>query len=257
MPRRAASAPGQLTRRRFVPEFMDDPLIDPAELAASLRFIRLVNARLGGASAALGHVRRWTKEWPADRPLLVLDVGTGAADIPLALLRWGRSRGLCLRITAVDNHARTLECARAYLMAQGVTVGDLEEPTGSIELVQEDARALARRFPATRFDISHAGMFLHHLPDVEILTVLRIMERLSRIALIWNDLVRDPVSAVAIRLLTLGMPAAIRHDAVVSVEKGFKRREAIDLARRSGLREIEHRRHLFGRFTLTARGMEG
>jgi len=254
--RRTRDKPGQLTRRRFVPEFMDDPQIDPIELAVALRFIRTVNARLGGSSAALRHVRRWTEGWPAGRPLTVLDVGTGAADIPLALLRWGRRKGLCLRITAVDNHARTLEYARGFLLEAGVIVDDAEDPSGSIALVQEDARSLARRFPAGHFDIVHAGMFLHHLPDLEILTVLRIMERLCRIGLIWNDLVRDPVSAVAIRLITLGMPASVRHDAIVSVAKGFTRREAIELARRSGLHEISHRRQRFGRFTLTARGLD-
>lgn len=242
----------QFTGRTFVPEHLDDPDVDPEILARSLRFIRMVNARLGGTSAALGHVRRWTRSWPRQRPLRVLDVGTGTADIPLALLRWGRRSGFDVRVTAVDNHAQTLEFARRHLREAGEGGAD-----GRIALVDLDARRLMDRFAPEDFDIVHAGMFLHHLPDVEIVTMLRIMDRLAACGLIWNDLSRDPLSAVAVRLLTLGLPALVRHDAVVSVAKGFRRGEALDLARRAGIAGATFHRHLCGRFTLTVLRADG
>lgn len=247
--------PGSLTARRFVPEHMDDPEIDVGELRDALRFIRLVNARLGGTSAALGHVKRWTKDWPTTRPVRILDLGTGSADIPLALLDWGRACGRSVHVTAVDNHARTLVLAREHLEAHGERPDSPEGEPG-IRLLEADARTLTARFAVGQFDIVHAGMFLHHLPDIELMTVLRIMERLGRVGLIWNDLVRDPISAVAIRVLTIASPRKVRHDAVVSVAKGFTRAETLEIARRAGLRSVEYRRHLFGRFTLTA-GAEG
>lgn len=235
----------QFTARAFVPEHLDDPDVDPEILGRSLRFIRMVNARLGGASAALGHVRRWTRTWPAQRALRVLDLGTATADIPLALVRWGRRHGVAMQVTAVDNHARTLEFARRHLRESG-------ESDGAIELLELDARRLMDHFAPGSFDIVHAGMFLHHLPDVEIVTMLRIMDRLAARALIWNDLTRDPLSAVAVRVLTLGLPTLVRHDAVVSVAKGFRKGEALDLARRAGIVGATFHRHLFGRFTLVA-----
>ncbi|MFO0873836.1 MAG: hypothetical protein U0575_07675 [Phycisphaerales bacterium] len=106
------------------------------------------------------------------------------------------------------------------------------------------------------FDIAHAGMFLHHLPDIEIVTVLRIMQRLACVGLVWNDLVRDALSRVGVRAITLGTPRIVRHDAIVSVDKGFTRSEAQDLARRAGLTRVTYRRHVFGRFTLVAAGQE-
>ena len=103
-----------------------------------------------------------------------------------------------------------------------------------------------------RNDYAHAGMFLHHLDDVQVLTALRIMDRLTTRGLIWNDLVRGPVEAIGVRLLALGEPATVRHDAIASVAAAFTRREALDLARRVGLSNVRYRRHLFGRFTLVS-----
>ncbi len=218
---------------------MDDPAVDRGQLEESLRFIQAVNRRLGGTAAALGHLQRWSAARPPGEVLRLVDLGTGSADIPLAIVRWARARGRRVRVTAIDAHPTTLELAREHVG------GDPD-----IELVCADARKLMDHFKPGDFDYAHAGMFLHHLDDIEVMTVLRVMERLTTHGLIWNDLLRGPVEAVAIRVLTLGAPAMARHDGIVSVAAGFKRHEALDLATRVGLPNVRYRRHLFGRFTL-------
>ena len=229
------------TGRRHEPELMDDPAVDRGGLDRSLRFIRAVNRRLGGTRAALGHLRRWMVDRPSGEVVRILDVGTGSADIPLAIVRWARDRGRRVSVTAIDAHPTTLELAREH-------VGGIPD----IELVCADARRLMDRFQPGDFDYAHAGMFLHHLDDIEVMTVLRVMDRLTTRGLIWNDLLRGPVEAVAVRLLTLGAPAMARHDGIVSVAAGFQRREALDLATRVGLPNVRYRRHFFGRFTLVS-----
>jgi len=230
-----------LTGRTRSREMMDDPAADRGELDRSLRFIRGVNRRLGGTAATIGHLRRWSADWPAGEVVRVIDLGTGAADIPLAIVKWARGAGLRVHVTALDAHPTTLDLAREQ-------VGD--DP--DIELLCADALTLMDRFEPAAFDYAHAGMFLHHLADIEVMTMLRIMDRLTTRGLIWNDLVRGPVEAVAVRLLTLGRSAMVRHDGTVSVAAGFTRREVLDIAGRVGLTNVEYRRHLFGRFTLVS-----
>jgi SAM-dependent methyltransferase len=220
---------------------MDDPRADPRDLARSLRFIRMVNRRLGGTRAVLSQLERWSPGRPAQSELRILDVGTGSADIPVAIVEWARARGQRVRVTGIDANPATLELARQH-------VADRPE----IELFCADALGLVERFGTAAFDYAHAGMFLHHLGDVQVLTALRIMDRLTTRGLIWNDLVRGPVEAIGVRLLALGQPAAVRHDAIASVAAAFTRREALDLARRVGLSNVRYRRHLFGRFTLVS-----
>ncbi len=95
-------------------------------------------------------------------------------------------------------------------------------------------------------------MFLHHLSDIEVMTVLRIMDRLTMRGMIWNDLVRGPIEKLAVRLLTLRAPAMVKHDGLVSVAAGFTRREVLELVKRVGLEKPKYRRHVFGRFTLVS-----
>lgn len=227
-------------RRTLTSEFMDDPGASREDLDASLRFIRAVNARLGGSRALIGHLKRWSRRWPADRPVTLLDIATGSADIPLAARQWATGAGFDLRITAIDKHETTLSLAREH-------VADAD----GIELVCADALRLADRFEPGSFDYVHAGMFVHHLPDIEALTMLRIMDRLARTGLVWNDLVRSRLGVGVIRLLTIGRNEMVRHDALVSVRAGFTPRDVRDIARRLDLNYCRLRWSvLTNRFTL-------
>lgn len=232
-------------RRIVTPELMDDPGVDPAALRAALRYIRGVNRRLGGVSGLLRHLKTWSRSWPPGRPVTLIDLGTGSADLPIAARRWARTAGLDLRITAVDNHEETLAAAREELERE--LPGD-----GGVELVCADAKHLATRFGDRSFDYAHAGLFLHHMPsDVAVMTVLRVMDRLAVRGIVWNDLVRTRVGYAAIRAMTVGQPAMVRHDARVSVRAGFTRREALDLAERVGITYCRYRWSVFThRFTL-------
>lgn len=200
---------------------MDDPDVDPAELARSLAFIRGVNRRLGGRAALLSHLQRWSASWSG--PVTLLDVATGSADLPLAACEWARREGHDLRVTGIDLHERTLDEARR------LTSG---EP--AIDLSRVDALRLEETFGPGSFDYVHAGLFLHHLEDADIVRVLTGMLRVARRGVIWNDLVRSRAGLLVIHVLTIGRPLIIRHDARVSVRAGFTRDEAMELAARAG-----------------------
>ena len=232
-----------ITGRRIHPELMDDPDADRVELDRALGYLRAVNRRLGGASLALRQFKQWARRWPADRTIRVLDVGTGSADIPLAIAEWARGAGHRVHVTGIDLHQTTVDLARRC-------IGDRED----IEIIQADALTLTDRFEANAFDYAHAGLFLHHLNDVQVMTVLRMMDRLASRGVIWNDLIRGVPGKLGVRVLMAwpGVPKMVRHDAVVSVAAGFTRREALDLARRAGLANIRMHSRLFYRFALVS-----
>jgi hypothetical protein len=232
-----------LTQRRLTGELMDDPAVDRDELNRSLRFIRLINHRLGGTAVAMLHLRRWAKTWQGNETIRIIDLGTGSADIPIAIAHWAERNGLRVHITAIDLHEKTLEEAR-------LCIGDRP----NIELRRADALRLMDDFEPGSFDYAHAGMFLHHLEDIDVVTVLRIMDRLTTRGLIWNDLVRSAFTRAAVRVAVPPgiVPPIARHDARVSFDAAFTKAEAITLAKRAGLANIAYRRHLLYRFTLVS-----
>ncbi len=226
---------------------MDDPEVDEAALRQSLRYIRGVNRVLGGQRALLGQLKRWSSDWATGEPVTLLDIATGSADLPMAAVHWASHHGIDLHVTGVDNHPKTLAIAREHVAGQA-------ELAERIELVESDALQLIDQFGPRSFDYVHAGLFLHHLTDIRVQTMLRIMERLARKGVIWNDLVRSPIARAGIFLLTVGRSTIIRHDARVSVAAGFTKAEALKFARMSWEHKPEIRTDFFAqRFTVTCR----
>ena len=230
-----------LTQRTVIPERLDDPNASREELEASFRFIRIVNRRLGGVAAIERELARLVPAWPKDRPLRLLDLGTGVADLPLAAVAWADRHGLAIECVGLEIHRGVLALAHEAIAS---------EPR--VAVLELDAREAVDRFGGESFDLVHAGMFLHHLPDLEVMTMLATMSRLASISLVWNDLVRSRFNALAIRLLTIGRHPTVRFDASASVSKGFTIREVRDLAARVGLPNPRVRKVFAGRFTLVS-----
>lgn len=235
-------------QRRLTPELMDDPAVPRDELERSLAYIRWVNRRLGGTAALLAHLNRWSRQWPSDRPLTLLDVATGSADIPVAVRRWGLARGVDIRVTAIDLHESTLDAARTHVSEQSAADPRIGE---GITIERADALGLTERYKAESFDYVHAALFLHHLSDVQALTMLRIMDRLARAGIVWSDLHRSRLHRALVELILVGTPRIVRHDARVSVEAGFSPEEVREMARRVGADYARyHRMPAWYRFTL-------
>lgn len=226
--------------RTLTPERMDAPDAPPAELRAALGYLRFVNRRLGGSKALIRCLERFSSRWPRDRAVTLLDVGAGSGDVAQAARAWAAQRGFDLRVTIVDQHAETVRVARERVS------GD-----AGIEVVEADALTLTDHFALGSFDYAHAGLFLHHLNDVQALTMLRIMDRLTRGGVIWSDLVRSRVMETVVAVSTIGQTPMVRHDAIVSVRAGFTRREALDMAARLDMQWLRWRREpLLYRFVM-------
>ncbi len=215
---------------------MDDPAADPAELASALAFIRRVNAALGYARATVGHLRRFGGDWPGDRPTTLLDVATGTADIPRAVLRWADRAGRDVRLVGLDLHAATLAVAAARNRDPRLT------------FVRGDALALP--FPDRSFDYVLSGMFLHHLGEDAAVAALREMDRVARRGVVVADLLRNRRAYAWISLFTLAAGPMVRHDARGSVAGAFTADELVRLRDRAGLGYARPHRHFGHRLVL-------
>lgn len=222
---------------------MDEDDVPREKLRRSLGFIRWVNRWLGGSKVVVRHLERWTAARNRSRPVRILDVATGSADIPIAIVRWAKRAGTDVHITAIDRHDTTLSLAQEHIAA---SLSNEDAPC--IELVQADALNLP--FDANSFDYCITSMFLHHLSDIEILTVLAAMDRIAERGLIWNDLIRNRRAYTWCKLLTLFGDDIVKHDGPVSVLAGFSKREVLDIRDRLDLGYTAYHRHAFHRFTL-------
>jgi ubiquinone/menaquinone biosynthesis C-methylase UbiE len=101
-----------LARAAGVLEIIDGPQpVSYDDMACCMTDISRVNALFGGRMVTMVHVKRLLGALPADHPITVLDVGTGAGDIPRALVRWARREKRRIRVFALDRDADTLKIA--------------------------------------------------------------------------------------------------------------------------------------------------
>jgi len=236
-----------LSHRRREAEWMDRPDADPAALEESLDFIRRVNRRLGYTWATLSHLSRFSRGWQRGQPIRILDLATGSADIPIAMVAWGRKIGFDLRVTAVDFHDHTLAVARKQLQAfEAQPEGNPD--LGGVTLVRADVFALP--FDAGSFDYVTTHMFLHHLDEAQVEAVLRTMGRMAGRGVIIADLLRSYRAYAWIKLFTMFSTPMVRHDAAVSVGQAFTRGEILRVREEAGLNYARYYRHFGHRFVL-------
>ncbi len=156
-----------LSRRAEDPELLDEG-VDPDEALRSLGDLRFVNRWLGNRQQLLRVVRAGLERSAAPS---LLDVGCGSGDVPV----WIAAQvGRPVRVCGVDIKPLHLQAAPAAL--RGVVA---------------DVHALP--FPDACFDVVTASLFLHHFDGPDVARVLRELYRVTRGALVVNDLRRSRV----------------------------------------------------------------
>jgi SAM-dependent methyltransferase len=227
-----------LEGRKTEPEWMDGPDFGPAEVAGTFRFLVPVNRVFGGIGPGLDFFRRESRTWDPERTYCVLDAGAGVGDFSRHLARWARRSGYRLSIRAIDHHPLVVEEGRTR--SRGYP---------EITFAQEDVLAL----DGPVCDYVHASQLVHHFADDEVVPLLEHLRGLCRRKVVVNDLVRAPLHYLGTWLLTFFGPAVFRHDARISVRRGFKMDELAALLRAGGVRDYQLERHFFYRFLLIVR----
>ena len=214
-------------------ELLDGPLDDPAALAGNLRDLRRLNRALGGVRLSRLAVDRLLNAAPTHMdasPISIIDVGTGGADIPVALLAEARRRGRALEVVAVDARPEVIEAARASRPVLSRLPG--------LALDVSDGRSLPH--PDRAFDIAHASLLVHHFAPDEAVVLLAEMARVARLGIVVNDLDRGRLRWLGAWLIAhlFTLNRYTRRDAPLSVRRAYTPREMAELLSRAGLRPV-------------------
>lgn len=236
-----------MERRTDATEVFDGPLDDQAALVGNLRDLGRINRRLGGAALSAAAIEALA----AHRvDLTLLDVGTGAADIPLDLIARAERRGRRIHAVGVDARPEVLSAART--LHPTMTTGH------GVELHVGDGRAL--RYPDRSFDIAHASLVLHLLDPPDAITVLGELRRVARLGVVVNDLERSRLGWLGAWLgghLLTGNRLT-RHDAPLAFRRAYRVTEMAAMLRSAGLNPVRIVRGAFGhRYAIAAVGSAG
>lgn len=210
-------------------EMMDDPKLDVTLHRAALLGLARIN-RLSFASRVLyTPIRDYANS--IETPVRIVDIASGSADIPIAILQKANSAGIRIEYVACDVSAVALEQAQRAASRAGVSL-----ETRCLDILHE---------PIPSCDIVTCSLFAHHLTEEQIGVLLgRIMEADPGLVLI-NDLRRCVwggfLAAVIPRLITRSK--VVHNDAVLSARAAFTPRELGTMVEGAGMvRASIHRR---------------
>ncbi|MBN1362164.1 MAG: methyltransferase domain-containing protein [Sedimentisphaerales bacterium] len=190
-------------------ELLDRPDADRGLVERSYGFMKFANSAGGGTRVVRNFLARELARSNV-RSARILDLGSGSAEIPLTLARWGAKHGYRLEFTCLDHHAEALALAQ-----------EAAEREGREAIVTERADILDYE-PIHEFDYAIGSMFFHHLSAEGIGRVIGRLHGFVRKALLINDLRRCALNYLVCRLLTIGIEPEIRHDALLSIARGFR-----------------------------------
>lgn len=220
--------------RQHTKEWLDEDDVELAELEKSLGEVWGVNRYLGGNPALFNHLGSLMKKVGQVDTVTVLDVATGLADIPLALVSWCKRRNINVSIVGVDMHPKIVELALAKTAAH---------PT--IQVIRADGTELP--FENNSFDIAFSNLALHHMDDEAAVRLLMEMDRVTRSGWVVTDLERHKYAYLAARMLAkfVWRSPVTRHDGPLSVQRSFTAAEARQLVERAGVGASVHRHFPF------------
>ncbi len=217
--------------RVLVGELMDDPALDPTEHTHALCGLARLNAMSRAPGVLYPILRR--EAGKLDRPLRIVDIATGSADVPVSLLKRASRDGVRFDITACDISPVALATACERADAAGVRL-----ETQRLDILKEEP---------PQADVLMCSLFLHHLSDDDVRVVLTKMARAAHEMVLISDLRRGSwgttLAAVIPRLATRSH--VVHVDALRSARAALSIGEARDMTRGIACRGGWHVRFAF------------
>jgi hypothetical protein len=166
-------------QRIDAPEILDSELCSPGDAQAVLEVIGRVNRWFGGIATTQKMIERVARETGTTR-FSLLEVAAGLGEVPDSARERLARRGITLDVTLLDIRSSHLPCSDP--------VANRADRNQAVV-----ADALALPFCGDAFDLISCNLFAHHLDPQRLRQFVCEGLRVSRRALLINDLVRHPL----------------------------------------------------------------
>lgn len=208
-------------QRIVTEEILDSNALPADEAKASLQDLCRINRWFGGVGTTRKLIEQ-IADATAQKHFSVLEVASGFGEVPKIVARQLKNKGISLEITFLDR-------LRSHLLP------------GNRSVV---ADALELPFPDRAFDLVSCSLFAHHLEPAQLVRFAMESLRVSRCALLINDLIRHPLHLALVYGGFLLMRSHVsRVDGVASVRRAYQPDEIRTILSQVPAGQIEISRH--------------
>ncbi|CAL1519732.1 methyltransferase domain-containing protein [Chitinophaga sp. MM2321] len=202
------------THRSLAPEIMDDFAMEGSLLQKALDRIAKINRLLGGNKITIQGVEALLQQLPADREVVIADIGCGNGDMLRTLAAYGRKKQCKFRLIGIDaNNFTTLHAAQLSAKFPEISYRCLDVTHTS--------------FADMKCDIVLCTLTLHHFKNEEIFQLMKIFRNSAAVGIVINDLHRNIIAYRLFQALcfVLGLNRMTKADGLTSILRGFKKKE--------------------------------
>src|SRR5579863_3807309 len=180
-------------------EILDTNMCPASEVETSLRDLCRINRWFGGVATTRKLIERVSTN-TGRKHLSLLEVAAGFGEVPRAAGRQLAHKGITLDVTDLDRVPTHLQRSHRALVAD----------------------ALALPFRDGSFDVVNCSLFAHHLQPAELAQFASEASRVSRYAVLINDLIRHPLHLALVYAGFAMMRSYVsRVDGVASVRRAY------------------------------------
>ena len=214
----------KFSQRSYASELLDEPNIPQQLLFQNLRELDVVNRLLGGHNTTISGIKKLVTD--KAKTYHIVDIGCGGGDAMKYIANWARKNGFKVKLTGVDMKQDCIDFMKE-------ACSEFSEITG----VAMDYRDYCKQ--ENNIDVVHCSLFCHHLNDEELAELFQYMNTYSKVGFVINDLHRNWVAYYSIKLLTrlLNGSSLVKNDAPLSVLRGFRKSELINVVEKSGCKK--------------------
>lgn len=213
-----------LTKRSNEKELMDDPMVDKKELNIALSDVSRANRLLGGNGITINAVfdqiasAMIVKEWT------IMDLGSGDGEMLRQIADQARKKNIKVKLIGLDINDKCVLRSK-----------ELSVLYPEISYYNKDIGTLTKQ--EFYCDIMICTLTFHHMKDEEIKKIIDKSMELVSTSLIINDLHRTNIAYFLFRIFSFFFIKGhiAKHDGLVSIKRGFKRKELENLAKELNL----------------------
>lgn len=206
-----------LAFRNRAEEMMDDPNMELEVLQKAYDDINLCNRILGGESITINAVWKIIQN-SKQESYTILDMGCGDGTMLLKLSDFLSKNGVFHKMRGIDQRADVLAIAKRK---------SRNHP--NIEFTKMD---ILKADDSLKSDIVINTLTMHHFEEERIEAFLSKFIQLAKLGIVINDLERSRISYVLFKLFSAVFikTDVAKNDGLVSISKGFKKRELQELS---------------------------
>ena len=215
-----------LSKRSYQKEILDGDDSPFEDIKQNMQELDVINTWLGGHQITIKGLQQLMSGVSHPQQLSICEIGCGGGDNLRVIQQYCKRKNIPVKLIGVDINPHCIAYARSRNENEG------------IEFICSDyATAAFTQKP----DIFFSSLFCHHFTEDELQQQFMWMIKNSMLGFFVNDLHRHPIAYHSIKFITrfFSKSYLVKNDAPLSVARGFKKDELIQLCDRSSINKYQ------------------